>query len=113
MQIESYIFGRIVIDGEVYTNDIIITPSGVLKNWWRKEGHVFSVADLKDAFSPSPRCLILGTGASEMCHVLPEVGNYCREMGVQLIVKPTAEAVATFNEMEGEGGIIAALHLTC
>lgn len=35
--INSYDFGRIVVDGKAYTSDVIIFPDRVNSYWWRKE----------------------------------------------------------------------------
>ena len=113
MKIDSYRFGHIVINGKSYTGDVIITPQDVRGNWWRKEGHEFSLFDLGDALDPPPARLILGTGASGMCRVLPEIEAFCRKMGIELIVKPTAEAVVEYNALDDTSSTVTALHLTC
>jgi len=38
--IESYDFGRIAINGIVYTKDVIITGEKTIDSWIRKEGHL-------------------------------------------------------------------------
>ena len=113
VKIDSYRFGHIVINGKAYTNDVIITPGGVRSNWWRKEGHEFSLFDLSDVLDPPPKRLILGTGSSGMCRVLPEVEDFCRKRGIELIARPTAEAVVEYNSLDDTGSTVAALHLTC
>src|SRR5918994_662614 len=37
-RLEDYSFGRIVVDGEEQTRDLIVLPHRVLTNWWRREG---------------------------------------------------------------------------
>jgi hypothetical protein len=37
-RLEDYSFGRIVVDGEEQTRDLIVTPDRVVTNWWRREG---------------------------------------------------------------------------
>ena len=37
--IESYRFGKIVINGKSYSSDVIIIGDHVKANWWRREGH--------------------------------------------------------------------------
>jgi hypothetical protein len=112
-RIDSYGFGRIVVDGVEYESDLIITPAGVKPNWWRTEGHEVSLFDIAAALDPKPRLLIVGTGANGMCRVLKEVEDYCGAQGIEMIVAPTPEAVAEYNCLEDKEGAIAALHLTC
>jgi hypothetical protein len=40
-RIDHYEFGRIVVDGREVTNDLIILPGRVVRNWWRQEGHAW------------------------------------------------------------------------
>jgi hypothetical protein len=37
--IEKYSFGKIVVNGVTYTNDIKIVQGRVVSEWWRKKGH--------------------------------------------------------------------------
>ncbi|MFQ5909498.1 MAG: hypothetical protein ACE5IJ_02115 [Thermoplasmata archaeon] len=47
--IDSYEFGRIVIDGNEYRSDVIIDSDGVDAGWWRKEGHSLCAEHLRKA----------------------------------------------------------------
>jgi hypothetical protein len=64
VRVEGYRFGRIVIDGEEQTHDVIILPGWVLPNWWREEGHALVLDDLGEVLDDLPERLIVGTGAS-------------------------------------------------
>ena len=46
MRISLYDFGRIVVDGDFHTRDLIIHPDRIVGAWWRKEGHRLFVDDL-------------------------------------------------------------------
>ena len=59
-RIDSYEFGRIVIDGQEYTSDVIILPEGVRGNWWRQEGHVLKPGDLSTVLAAGPKALVIG-----------------------------------------------------
>ncbi len=50
MRITLYDFGKIVVDGETHTRDVIIHPGRVEGSWWRKEGHRLQVDDLEHAW---------------------------------------------------------------
>lgn len=107
--IEDYSFGRIVINGKVYTSDVIITDS--VHSWWRKEGHVLNPEDLTKVFSQYPQTLIVGTGAYGVMKVPEKTKKHLKEKGITLIIQKTGEAVKTFNATTGKKA--AALHLTC
>jgi len=113
VHIDSYKFGHIVIDGVAYDDDIIITPQGVNPGWWRAGGHDIALFDVADHLDPAPKRLIIGTGANGVCRVLRDLEAYCRDEGIDLVVKPTPEAVVEFNSLEDQSGTIVALHLTC
>ena len=113
MKIDSYSFGSLVVDGKMYTSDVIIYPSRVDPSWWRKEGHRLQIADLAEVLNAKPQILIVGTGYSGMMVVSKETENCIRSQGIDIHVATTGRAVELFNTMQGKKTVIAALHLTC
>lgn len=114
MTIERYAFGEIVIDGQTYTRDLILTRDRVWDGWWREQGHCLSLVDLKDAFESDPDVLIVGTGAVARMRVPVETSREIERRGIELHVLPTGKAWALYNELEAGGcKVVAALHLTC
>ncbi len=112
--IEKYEFGRIVIDGKTYTDDVRIIEGKVLPKWWRKEGHFLDVSDLKEVFSKPVEVLVVGTGHSGVMRVGESVRGYCREHGIKLIELMTGDAVRKYNGLaEKRKGVAGAFHLTC
>lgn len=113
MKIDSYNFGQIVIDGESYTEDVIVFSDRVKSNWWRKSGHEVCTEDLREVFEEKPETLIIGTGTYSAVKVLPETERHLQAEGIKLIAQRTEEAVRTFNELVKTKKIAAGLHLTC
>jgi len=113
--IESYSFGRIVIDGKSYNKDVIVTTKEVIPNWRRKRGHRLSIEDLEGRIDFNLDALVIGTGYYGIMRVPEEVVEELRRRGVkEVIVKPTREACEVFNELLKKGTkVVAALHLTC
>jgi hypothetical protein len=111
--IDSYRFGEIVINGRKYTSDIIIFPDRVQGEWWRDESHELTLKDLTGILSEKPEILLVGTGASGMMRVLPEVERESEASDIQLIVQPTGKACEIYNQLSSTQKVIAALHLTC
>lgn len=112
--IDSYGFGRIVIDGRRYTNDVLILPNQIMDNWWRKEGHRLQIADLKEVLEEEPEALIVGTGRWGLMKVPPETRNHVESKGIELIAQSTEEACETYNHLKQSGKkVVAALHLSC
>ena len=113
VQIESYSFGQIVIDGNSYNEDVIVFPDRVRSNWWRKSGHEVCIEDLKEVLEEKPKTLIIGTGAYGAVKVLPETEAHLQAEGIKLITQRTEEAVRLFNELVKTERVAAGLHLTC
>jgi hypothetical protein len=113
MKIDSYAFGRIVIDGKTYTSDVIIYPGKVNASWWRKEGHVLHLADLGEALRAKPDVLIIGTGYAGVMRVPRETIDPIAVQGIEVKVERTSKAVWLYNELQGSRTVIAALHITC
>jgi hypothetical protein len=114
MHIDSYQFGKIVIDGKAYNSDCLIIGDSVRPNWWRKQGHLLTVNDLQSVIAAKPSILVIGCGASGMMKVSENIVQILLEHGIELFTDNTRKAVAKFNELSGKAeNIAAALHLTC
>jgi hypothetical protein len=114
MQITGYRFGKIEIDGQTYSSDVIVTPERVITAWWRKQGHSLAVADLGEAMAAKPDVLVVGTGYYGRMDVPEETRRYLRTLGIQLSEARTGDAVKEFNRLQKEyARVVAALHLTC
>jgi hypothetical protein len=111
--IDSYEFGRIVINGKRYDSDLIVFSDKVRSGWWRKEGHRLHVEDLKEVLEVKPEVLVVGTGYSGLMTVPPETRKYIESTGIELMVQKTTEACETFNRLVKSRKVVAALHLTC
>jgi len=119
--IEEYKFGFITIGGKNYDYDIEVRWTGEVLKWWRTEGHVFDVGDLKRAVEQNPDTIVLGTGAYGVVKVTEEAKKFIQEKGIKLIIDKTEKATKTFNiiceESEKETGkqekVIGLFHLTC
>lgn len=114
MHIDSYRFGRIVVDGGGYTGDCLILRDTVKPDWWRKEGHKLCIEDLEAVLSAKPEVLVVGCGAYGVMRVSDEVRQALEQEGIRLEASDTAAAVDRFNELSETGcNVAAAMHLTC
>jgi len=114
MHIDSYQFGKIVVDGTSYSSDIIILGDTIQSNWWRKQGHSLAVEDLETVIAARPAVLVVGCGASGLMKVPDQTRQVLQEHDIQLEAFDTYKAVERFNELSQSGAnVAAALHLTC
>lgn len=111
--IESYSFGKITIDGQEYTADLLILPKGLRPNWRRKQSHRLTSDDLRDVVAAKPGVLVIGTGNLGLMKVPDETLQHLEAQGIRVIVARTAAACKRYNELAPEGNVAAALHLTC
>jgi hypothetical protein len=111
--IESYRFGRIIVNGRHYSSDVIIYPDRVEGSWWRVRGHDLCMDDIREILDYGPEVLIIGKGKSGMMKVSDVVRNEIRKLGIELITANTKEAVEKYNNVAGKKKAVAALHLTC
>jgi len=112
--IESYNFGKIIINSEEYHSDIIIYKNNVDDKWWRRESHNLCIEDIKKILDNKPEALIIGTGYYGLMKVPEELIEHIKLSGVkQVIVKNTGDACNEYNKLCKRKNIVAAFHLTC
>jgi len=111
--IDSYQFGLLSVNDKQYTSDVIVFPNRVKDNWWRRSGHQLCLDDIAEVMAEKPEVLIVGTGASGLVEVLPEVPPAADAQGIKLIVETTDKACHTYNQLCRSHRVVAALHLTC
>lgn len=111
-RIEGYRFGRVLVDGEEHTRDVIVLPHRVVGGWWRRAGHALVLEDLKDVVDELPERLVVGTGAYGRMRPDPRALELLRERKIVVESLPTGEAVRRYGELD-PARTAAALHLTC
>jgi hypothetical protein len=111
-RLEDYSFGRVLVDGNEETGDVIVLPRRVVRNWWRRDGHALVLEDLSEVLEELPPRLVVGTGAYGRMEPDPQTLAHLSERGIEVEVLPTAEAVSRYGELN-PAATAAALHLTC
>jgi hypothetical protein len=111
-RLEGYSFGRLVVDGEEHTNDVIVLPSRVVGGWWRRDGHSLVLEDLGQVLDELPERLVIGTGAYGRLRPDRKAVEELRQRGVEVEELPTEEAVDRYTALD-PARTAAALHLTC
>ena len=113
MNIKSYSFGKMVVDGQAYKSDLIIYPDKINSSWWRKEGHLVQSKDLSDILAVNAEVLIIGTGYFGLMKVPDELRKELIGRNIELYIEKTSRAVEIFNSINIKKMTIAAFHLTC
>lgn len=112
-RIDGYRFGRIVIDGNAHSHDVIILPSRVIEGWWRTQGHTLLPDDLTAVFEAQPELLIVGLGAFGRMSVSEQTRRTIESAGLEIIACPSGEACKTYNKLRQHRATALAIHLTC
>ena len=111
--IDSYNFGKIVINGKAFNQDVIIYPDRVNSSWWRRQGHNLCWDDIGEIISFKPEILIIGQGKPGLMKVPDDIRMRIAAQGIDLVIAGTVEAVRKYNSVCGSKRAVAALHLTC
>jgi len=111
--IDEYKFGEIVVDGRVFTNDIIIYPDHVEPKWWRKQGHVVEPEDITDVFDLGPEIIVFGTGQPGLMQVSSGTMAEMKRLRIEAMIMPTEQACSEYNNIARTKKVVACLHLTC
>ena len=108
--IESYKFGKYVIDGAVYEYDIKIINNKI-KKW---HNHNMGKEDILDLIEAKPELIIIGTGAYGVIKVSEEIRELIKSKGIKLIIEKTKQACEEYNKAKEKGIKVAAIfHGTC
>ncbi len=114
MHIDSYSFGSMAVDGRDYTNDLILFPQKVEKDWYRKQGHSLCLEDLDTVLEYGPEVLVVGRGAYGAMEIPEDTKREIKKRGIELRAGKTGNACELFNRLSKQGKkVVGAFHLTC
>ena len=112
--ITDFSFGKIVVNGKTYTDDIKIVRGQVISDWWRKRGHRVDVEDIADILESGPDIVVIGKGSPGLMKTSSHLRESLEANNIVLIEKKTSKAIEVFNKLFQEGRKVAAgLHITC
>ncbi len=114
MKVEDFTFGKIVIDGKVYREDIVIDRGKIeyrKKEESRKQKFKYGHTPLTIYENIPWNCkrLVIGTGHYGSLPVGEDVKAEAKKRGVELILEKTQDAIKHI----GEPDTNLILHLTC
>ena len=114
MEIQSYHFGHIEIDGKAYRDDVKLLGNTVVPSWWRSTGHLVELKDVKDLLDADAEVCVFGTGAYGAMRVSEAVRSAFETRGVKVLAEKTESACNTYNRLTKEGKrVVAGFHLSC
>lgn len=112
--ITEFSFGKIVVNGKTYKNDIKIIGGRVITEWWRKSGHRVEVEDISDILESEPEVVVIGKGSPGLLKSTASLRDYLAANHIELIEKKTSKAIDEFNGLLEQGRKVAAgFHISC
>lgn len=114
MKIEEYSFGRVVIDGKEYNDDLILFQDHIIQDkWWRSQGHLLKYKDLDEYIEEyNPQEIIIGTGYYGTMDIDDSCASRLKEKGIKVTEGRSKEMVDKYIESD-KYGLMACFHLTC
>ena len=112
--ITEFSFGKIVVNGKTYTNDIKIVNGQVISEWWRRSGHRVGVEDMTDVLAADPEVVVIGKGSPGLMKSTVSLKDHLASNHIELIEKKTSKAIEIFNGLFQQGRKVAAgFHISC
>jgi hypothetical protein len=103
-----------IIEGIMYTSDLIIYPDRrVTDSWWRKSGHRLCLDDIDGLIRSGPQVIIAGTGVNGLMKPEKDLEQLLDQKGIRFIAEPTPKAAETYNNLLSKTQVGACFHLTC
>lgn len=118
IHIDSTRFGYITIAGETFDHDVLIRLSGEIVKRQKKlskkvygTSHTLSLTEAEYVYEAGCETLIVGTGQQGILKLSAEAAAFFEQQGCEVILKPTPEAIRTFNATTSPK--IGLFHVTC
>lgn len=112
--ITEFSFGRIIVGGQIYRNDIKIVEGKLVPDWWRQSGHAVEIDDVQDILDSETEILVIGKGQPGYMKITDALRGHLEKNNIQLIDEPTQEAIQTFNRLCKAGvPVSGGFHVGC
>ncbi len=105
--VQSITVERIVINNQVYTSSVIITPQSIITDWQPRRFADLSAHDLLPLVDLAPEVALLGTG-KQLQFPAPHITVPLIQNAMGLEVMDTPAACRTYNILASEGRKVAA-----
>jgi len=113
-------FGSITLGGTVYDRDVMIGTDGKVRRRKKKlskaiygTSHIISLDEAEHIYRHGQGAdrLIIGGGQYGRVELSPEAADYFASKHCQVVLRPTPEAIAMWNDVNGD--VIGLFHVTC
>ena len=110
-------FGELDIDGQRFTNDVVIEAGRIRKRKKKpsklyRERYGHTPLSVDEAIPWLGKRLIIGTGSYGSLPIMPEVAEEAKRRGIELVAVPTEQACQLLEDLSA-AEVNAVLHVTC
>lgn len=114
MKIDGYRFGSITIDGNDFSEDLIIYKgTDIIIPWIREKGHLCQKKDIERFLDGTIKSIIFGRGYFQVMKIDEDLRKYLSESGIEFVEVGSKKAVELFNNREDRSSLLFCIHLTC
>ncbi len=114
MKIDGYRFGSISVDGNDYSDDMIIAHGNeIIIPWIREKGHLCQKKDIERYLDGSIKRIIFGRGYFLVMKIDDDLKNFLSEKNIEFVETGSKKAVELFNNTEDRSSLLFCIHLTC
>jgi len=105
--IRSFSPGELLVNDEVITGPVILTPEAIIVDWRPPSIDELSITDFGAALAIEPELILLGTGERQTFPPMT-LATAIMRAGIGFETMGTAAACRTFNVLTSEGRRVAA-----
>jgi polyphosphate kinase 2 (PPK2 family) len=109
--IDSFEFERVVILGEEYKSDVLISPDGNISKWDREEEHTIKLVDIEGVLSQKPDLIVIGTGTIGNLNLAEDVEPFLGEKNIEVIAYKSEKAIDVYRQLRNQHRVLLLLHV--
>ena len=109
--IDSFEFERVVIQGEEYNSDILISPDGYISKWDREEEHTIKLVDIEGVLTHRPDLIVIGTGTIGNLKLTEDVEPFLGEKNIEVIAYKSEKAIDMYRQLRSQHRVLLLLHI--
>lgn len=109
--IDSFEFERVVILGEEYKSDILISPDGNISKWEREEEHTLKSVDIEGVLTHGPDLIVIGTGTIGNLKLAEDVEPFLGEKSIEVIAYKSEKAIDMYRQLRNQHRVLLLLHV--
>lgn len=109
--IDSFEFELVVIGGEEYKSDVLISPDGNTSKWDREEEHTIKSVDIEVVLTHNPDLIVIGTGTIGNLKLAEDVEPFLGEKNIEVFAYKSEKAIDMYRQLRNQHRVLLLLHV--